>query len=84
MELGLLTDLLVVASRLLRVEREDERSWTNSPDGRYSVKSAYYQLLKGLPTSGTPGGMTLQTVLRFESLGLRLKLLFSRGSFFLI
>ena len=42
----------------------DTGSWTNSPDGRYSVKSAYSILIKGLLTAGTPEGVVLQAVPR--------------------
>ena len=51
-EYDLLADLLVVANMLSIVVREDVWSWTISPDGRYSVKSAYSNLMKGLPAAG--------------------------------
>jgi hypothetical protein len=44
------------------VDREDAWSWTLSEDGRYSVKSAYSSLIKGLPGTGAPHGVTLQVV----------------------
>ena len=42
----------MVAARHSRVDREDEWTWTLSPDGRYSVKLAYSALLKDLSTEG--------------------------------
>jgi len=39
-------------------------SWTLSTDGRYSVKSAYSSLLKGLTISGIPQGEVLKAVSR--------------------
>jgi len=62
--LDLLADLLAVATRLPRAVREDVWAWTNSPDGRYFVKLAYSNIIKGMPTMGTPEGEVLQTVSR--------------------
>ena len=63
-ELDLLVDLLQVATRLSRVDREDRWSWSCSPDGRLSVKSAYSIHIKGLPATGTPVGEELLIVSR--------------------
>ena len=54
----------MVASRHSRLGSEDEWSWSHSPDGRYSVKSAYSLLINGLPASGAPQGDTLRAVAR--------------------
>jgi len=58
-EADMLSDLLVVATRRSMVEREDVWSWTLSLDGRYSVKSAYSSLIKGLTNPGIPHGEVL-------------------------
>ena len=63
-EMDLLDDLLVVASRVSRVTREDVWFWTHSPIGHYSVKLAYSNLIKGLPASGIHAGVVLQAVSR--------------------
>jgi len=39
-------------------------SWTNSLDGQYFVKLAYFNLIKGMPTTGNPEGEVLQAVSR--------------------
>jgi hypothetical protein len=83
-ESDLLFDLLVVATRPTRVDREDTWSWINSPDGRYSVKSAYSILSKGLVPEGIPRGLSCKRFLMCGNLGPRLKLLSSRGNSFLI
>ena len=54
----------MVAIRLLRAVREDVWSWTNSSDGQYFVKLAYSNLIKGMPTTGTPEGEVLLAVSR--------------------
>ena len=56
-EMDLLADLLVVASRVSRVARVDVWFWTHSLVGHYSVKSAYSNLIKGLPASGIHEGV---------------------------
>jgi len=56
--------LLLVATRHSRLDREDVWSWSLTPDGRYSVKSAYSLLIKGLPDAGAPHGDTLQATTR--------------------
>lgn len=61
-EYDLLTDLLEVAKRHSRIVREDAWYWSISPDGRYSVKSAYSNLIKSLSTAGCPEGVVLQAV----------------------
>lgn len=53
-----------MVTRHSRSDREDGWSWTVSLDGRYSVKSAYSQLLNGLPGLGAPEGAILQAVSR--------------------
>lgn len=63
-ESELLYDLLIVVTRLSSVLREDVWSLTNSPDGRYSVKSSYSTLIKGLPAMGALEGEILQAVSR--------------------
>jgi hypothetical protein len=60
----MLSDLLAVATRRARVVTEDVWYCTLSPDGRYSVKSMYASLLKGLTVMGTPQGEVLQAVSR--------------------
>jgi len=82
-ENDLLNELLVVVTRHSRVEREDVWSWTHSPDGRYSVKSAYSSLLKGVPVVGALEGDILQAVSRIWK-SWAPKWLFSLGSFYLI
>lgn len=54
----------VVTTRHSLSDREDGWSWTQSPDGRYSVKSTYSHLLKGLLGSSAPHGAVLQAVSR--------------------
>jgi len=51
-----------VVNRNSRVDRENRWSWTNSSDGRYSVKSAYALLSKSLLSSDAPNGEVLQAV----------------------
>jgi hypothetical protein len=63
-EADMLSDLLAVAIRGAMVVSEDVWSWTLSRDGRYSVKSAYSSLLKGLQVLGIPQGEVLQAVSR--------------------
>jgi len=83
-ESDLLSDLLALATKPPKVEREDTWSWTNSPDGRYSVKSAYSILIKGLLTTGTPRGLFCKRFLECGNRGPCLKLLSSCGSSFLM
>jgi len=59
-----LSHLTVTFIRYSRVDKEDKWSWTLSPDGWYSVKSAYSSLLRGLPATGASEGDTLQAVSR--------------------
>jgi len=63
-ELDLLNELLCVVARTSKLEREDAWSWSHSPDGRYSVKSAYSMLIKRLPAVGAPQGEALFAVAR--------------------
>lgn len=49
-------------SRHSRLDREDVWSWSHTSDGRYSIKSAYYLLLEGLPAMGAPQGDTLRAI----------------------
>jgi len=63
-ESNLLNDILLVVVRHSSSDREDSWSWTLCHEGRYSVKSAYSHLLKGLPSSGAPEGDTLRAVSR--------------------
>jgi hypothetical protein len=63
-ETELLNQLLLMVTSPSRVDREDKWTWTLSPDGRYSVKSACSSLLRGLPAVGAPKGDTLQAVSR--------------------
>ena len=60
-EAELLHELLAVLSSS-REGRDDVWSWIHSPDGRYSVKSAYTFLSKSLQVPGAPDGETLQAV----------------------
>jgi len=58
----------VVVTRHSRVDREDRWSWNLSPDGRYSVKSSYSSLLRGMQADGAPDGVCLQVVSRIWKL----------------
>jgi len=51
-ESDLLVDLLLMARRPTCLDKEDEWSWSLSPDGHFSVKSAYLALSKGLSPTG--------------------------------
>lgn len=64
-ETNLFNELLVVEARHSRLDREDQWSWTLSSDGRYSIKSANYHLLKGLPVTGAPDGEVMRAVSRW-------------------
>lgn len=63
-ETDLLNELPVVVARHSRVDMEDWWSWDHNPDGRYSVKSAYSSLLRGLPVEDAPDDVILQAVSR--------------------
>ena len=61
-EVDLLIELLGVATRQTRVDREDFWFSLPNPDGRFSVKSACSLLFKGLPDASAPQGDTLRAV----------------------
>jgi len=63
-ESDLLNELLVVVTRHSRSDREDGWSWTQSSDGRYSVKSTYSHLLSTLPGFVSWEGVVLDAVSR--------------------